>query len=52
MEDEWEIYQLYRKKGGKLIYEMCYGSKKKDCLRYPTAVVPIQDDDEYRKIEL
>ena len=24
----------------KLIYEMCYNGKKKDCVRYPTAAVP------------
>lgn len=40
MGSEWELYQLYREKGERLVYEMCYQGAKKDCVRYPTQVVP------------
>jgi len=48
MEDEWEIYNIYRKREDKLIYEMCYSSKKKDCVKYPTSAVPKQTNDKYK----
>jgi hypothetical protein len=46
MDSEWELYKLYREKGDKFIYEMCYAGKDKDCVRFPTEVVPKQPNTE------
>ena len=40
MGSEWDLYHLFRAKGEKMVYEMCYQGKSKDCIRYPTAAVP------------
>ena len=47
--DESKILNLV---DAKLIYEMCYNGKKKDCVRYPTAAVPKRPNADFDKDEL
>ena len=46
MDDEFELYQMYRKRNDKLIFEMCYNGKTKPCVRFSPTIVPRKPQEE------